>query len=247
MGSTEGKNMKYGRKNKVNPIAGQSEVKDDIDKPNPISASIQKYEPFDFGINQKFIEENKKLNHNLGRHRHKFAPFTRSQRRKRRIEVYKLHFEHGIPATRIAEMMKVDRNTINNDLKMLYRQALADYSPEDMSLEDIIQKQLLRLETQRDRLSLYLSDTKDINTKVTIERLISDIDFKMFAAIEKINHNSNRLWDEILKNVNKMAEINNVKLRYTSLFELQKISLESRKSLDEIMEKATKENKDTRR
>lgn len=52
------------------------------------------------------------------KHRHKFAPFTRSQRRKRRAEVYKLHFEHGMPATRIAEMIKVDRNTINNDLKI---------------------------------------------------------------------------------------------------------------------------------
>mgnify|MGYP003579884638 CR=1 FL=1 len=38
--------------------------------------------------------------------------------------------------------MKVDRNTINNDLKILYREALTDYSPEDMSLVDILQKQL---------------------------------------------------------------------------------------------------------
>ena len=93
-----------------------------------------------------FTEENKKINLNLVRHRHKhkqkFAPFTRSQRRKRRIEVYKLHFEHGVPATRIAELMKVDRNTIDNDLKILYREALTDYSPEDMSLVDILQKQL---------------------------------------------------------------------------------------------------------
>jgi hypothetical protein len=63
-------------------------------------------------INQEFIEENKKINLNLVRHeqnhKQKFAPFTKSQRRKRRMEVYKLHFEHGVPATRIAELMKVD-------------------------------------------------------------------------------------------------------------------------------------------
>jgi hypothetical protein len=167
---------KSNMKNKTNVIADQSQEKDDLDKPNPISASNQKYHPFDFEINQELIDENKKINLNLVRHRqdsrHKFAPFTKSQRRKRRIEVYKLHFEHGMPATRIAEMMNVDRNTINNDLKILYREALKDYDPDDLNLDNILQKQLLRLETQRDRLALYLTDAKDINDKIAIERLI---------------------------------------------------------------------------
>jgi Mn-dependent DtxR family transcriptional regulator len=69
------------------------------------------------------------------------------------MEVYKLHFEHGVPTTRIAELMKVDRNTIINDLKILYQEALNDYDPNNMSLDDILQKQLLRLETQGDRLA----------------------------------------------------------------------------------------------
>jgi len=140
-------------------------------------------------------------------------------------------------------MMKVDRNTINNDLKILYREALTDYSPEDMSLDDILQKQLLRLETQRDRLGLYLSNAKDINTKVSIERLISDIDFKLIGAIEKITHNEGRFWDEILKGVNKVSEINKLGLRFTSLFELQKISIDSRKSLNKLREEVLKEKK----
>jgi hypothetical protein len=58
-----------------------------------------------------------------------------------------------MPATKISELMKVDRNTINNDLKFLYRQALNDYNLDDMSLDDILEKQLVRLETQRDRLA----------------------------------------------------------------------------------------------
>jgi hypothetical protein len=41
---------------------------------------------------------------------------------------------------------------------------------------------------------------------IAIERLIADIDFKLFAAIEKVNHNSGRFWDEIIKLVNKIAE-----------------------------------------
>jgi Mn-dependent DtxR family transcriptional regulator len=159
------------------------------------------------------------------------------------MEVYKLHFDHGVPATRIAEMMKVDRNTIKNDLKILYREALKDYDPDDMSLDDILQKQLLRLETQRDRLGLYLSDAKDINSKIAIERLMADIDFKLIGAIEKVYHKEGRFWDEIIKKINKIAENKKWDVRYTSLFELHKISTDSRKSLNKLMEDVLKEKK----
>jgi len=179
---------------------------------------------------------------NLVKPRHKNSPFTRIQRKVRRDEVYKLHFDHGMPATRIAVLMKVDRNTINNDLKILYNRAIKNYNS-DMSFDDVIEKQLLRLETQRDRLGLYLCDTNDINSKITIERLIADIDFKLFAAIEKVNHNSSRFWDEIIKVVNKIAEDNNLNIRYTSLFELHKISIDSRKSLNKLNEEVLKEKK----
>lgn len=213
--------------------------------PNPIVE--HNYEAIDINVKEKHLDEDKQSSSDLVKPRHnpkhKFAPYTNSQRRLRRSEVYKLHFEHGMPATRIAEIMKVDRNTINNDLKVLYQKALNDYNPDNMTLDEIVEKQLVRLETQRDRLGLYLCDVKDVNTKISIERLISDVDFKLIGAIEKVNHNSSRFLDEILKGVNKMAEINNISLRYTSLFELQKISLDSRKSLDEITDQALKEKK----
>lgn len=212
--------------------------------PNPI---VEHNHEVDFNLNQKNLDEDKQSSSDLVKPRHnpkhKFAPYTKSQRRLRRSEVYKLHFEHGMPATRIAEIMNVDRNTINNDLKVIYQKALNDYNADNMSLDEIVEKQLVRLETQRDRLGLYLCDVKDVNTKISIERLISDVDFKLIGAIEKVNHNSSRFLDEILKGVNEMAEINNISLRYTSLFELQKISLDSRKSLDEIRDQAVKEKK----
>jgi len=239
-------NMKMSNGNiKGSELANQSQTPDGSQIPSPNPAHNRNYEPLDFNMNQEFIGENKQLNLNLVKHRqnskHKFAPFTKSQRRKRRTEVYKLHFEHGMPATKIAETMMVDRNTINNDLKILYQKSLNDYNPDNMSLDDIVEKQLLRLETQRDRLGLYLSDVKDVNAKIAIERLIADIDFKLIGAIEKVNHNSSRFWDEILKGVNKVAEIKNLDMRYTSLFELHKISVDSRKSLNELKDEALKE------
>ena len=177
-----------------------------------------------------------KLNGDLVRPRQKFAPYTRAERKKRRLEVYKLHFEHGMPATKISELIKVDRNTINNDLKFLYRQAVGDYNLDDMSLEDILEKQLVRLESQRDRLGVYLSDAKDVTNKVTIERLIADIDFRVLSAVEKINHNTVQFYDQIIKSVNTIAENKKLDVRFTSLFELREISIDSRVNLSKLKE-----------
>ncbi len=170
---------------------------------------------------------------NLVKPRQKFAPFTHAERKKRRDEVYKLHFEHGIPATRIAKMINVDRNTINNDLKILYNKAIREYNS-DKSFDDIIEKQLLRLETQRDRLGIYLCDSKDINSKITIERLITDIDFKVIGVMERLNQNIVKHYDAVIEQVNKIAEKEKLKTRYTSLFELYRISVDTRQDLDKL-------------
>lgn len=209
------------------------------------NSDTSNFEPFDLQIDQEFIEENKKIDlvRHRQNHKHKFAPFTRSQRRKRRMEVYRLHFEKGVPAIRIADMMNVDRNTINNDLKILYNKALNDYNPNAVTFDDILQKQLVRLETQRDRLGLYLYEAKDLNSRITVERLISDIDFRLLGVIERLNQNLVRFWDEVIKQINKSAENEKLKSRYTSLFELNRISIDSRKSLDELKEEAMEQKK----
>jgi hypothetical protein len=175
-------------------------------------------------------------NENIVKHRQKKAPYTKFQRKERRDEVYRLHFDTGMSATRIAEMMKVDRNTINNDLKILYRKAIKEYNP-DMTLDDIVEKQLLRLETQRDRLGLYLFDAKDINSKLAVERLIAYIDFKVIGVIEKMDQNIVQHWNAVMEQVNKMAEKENLKTRFTSLFELYRISIDTRQDLDKLREK----------
>jgi len=246
MKTNKNNNFKVSSKNTNHKvITDHSQSQDCLDNSSPANSPPCKYDPFDFEVNQQFIDENKKLNPNLVRHRqdhkNKFAPFTRSQRRKRRMEVYRLHFEKGMPAIRIAHLMKVDRNTINNDLRILYSKALNDYNPNDMSLDDILQKQLVRFETQRDRLCLYLSDVNEINSKIAIERLIADIDFKLIGVIERVGQNVVRYWDEIIKHINKIAENEKLNARFTSLFELRRISIESGESLNKLREEILKE------
>ena len=147
-------NTKLSNENNRNDIEHLQQTSFDSQvSPNPIADNT--YES-DINLKRDHLDEDKQSNSDLVKPRrnprNKFAPYTQSQRRLGRSEVYKLHFEHGMPATRIAEIMKVDRNTINNDLKVLYQKALNDYNPDNMSLDEIVEKQLVRLETQRDRL-----------------------------------------------------------------------------------------------
>ena len=48
------------------------------------------------------------------------GPYTKDERTKRQNEVARLHFEYGYSAVKIAGMMRVNRNTINSDIKYLY-------------------------------------------------------------------------------------------------------------------------------
>lgn len=188
-------------------------------------------------INPDFIAEH---NHsgNLVKSRQKPGPQTRSQRRKRRAEVYRLHFQEGWPALRIAEVIHVDRNTVNADLKILYDKALSDYNPNNFKIQDYIPKTLFRLESQRDRLASRLADTNDLTAPIAIERLIADIDFRLFNAISKIHYDHTKFWDAVSERVNKIAADEKLEGRYTSISELYRISAESRKKLDEIRREA---------
>jgi len=46
----------------------------------------------------------------------KGGPYSKQDRDSRIDEVCRLHFEYGYSAKKISELMKVNRNTINNDL-----------------------------------------------------------------------------------------------------------------------------------
>ena len=67
--------------------------------------------------------------------------------------------------------------------------------------------------TQRDRLGLYLTDTKAITDKIAVERLIADIDFKLIGVIEKMNYNEVRIWQAVVKQMNKVVEEKKLNVR----------------------------------
>lgn len=115
----------------------------------------------------------------------KGGPYTKHEQEKRRDEVFRLHFEYGYPAVRIARLLNVNRNTINEDIRHL-RSEMYDESKATFS-KDWLDKQFARLELQRARLQEEL-DKEDISLKdrLQIEKLITNIDLSISSLIVKI-------------------------------------------------------------
>ncbi len=127
-----------------------------------------------FNVDQEFIKQNQKLTSKITK---KGGPYTRSQRDQRRQEVYRLHFEYGYSAKKIAELMKVNRNTVNGDIYYWYSKIHKNrniFNP-----EDVIIINLERLEIQRTRLREQLDKAKSFQEKLALEKMMYDIDCKI--------------------------------------------------------------------
>jgi hypothetical protein len=185
--------------------------------------------PAGFDVDPEFMKEGMA---NLGRPRQKFAPYTKTERQKRRKEVYRLHFELGIPAIGIADAMSVDRNTINNDIQLLYKELGKETGQIDFP--GYLGKQMARLESQRGRLIDYLEKEQSVEKKLATERMIADIDFRLMTTLAKIEYGHTKFWDEVYKKFNEVAAKKGLNYRATTAFELASISEKARKKLDEL-------------
>ena len=127
-------------------------------------------------VSEEFLYENK---NSLGQFMpisHKKGPYTKQELEKRRDEVYRYHFEYGYSARKIAQLIKINRNTINGDIKHWYSKIT---KANDIQPESAIYMIIERLDIQRTRIREYLDNTINISEKITIERMITDIDYKI--------------------------------------------------------------------
>ena len=107
----------------------------------------------------------------------KGGPYTKKEREERRLQVLHMYFEQKIPAIKIAEMLDVHRNTIDEDISFWNQQLCHEFKPRDL-ISRII-KQIHRMELQRDRLYEYFEKAQGIDEELALERFISDIDIRL--------------------------------------------------------------------
>ena len=110
--------------------------------------------------------------------------YTKNEQEKRRLEVFRLHFDYGYSARKISEMMNINRNTINSDISFCYSNLRTDYDKN--GFDDWLNKQLLRLESQRVRLRKELDSDITLREKLQVEKMILELDSKITSLILKL-------------------------------------------------------------
>ena len=110
--------------------------------------------------------------------------YTKKEQEERRLQVYHLHFEQEKPAVKIAEMLNVNRNTINDDIRYWHQQLANEMNVQDISAK--MTKQIQRMDIQRDRLLGDLEDAESLEQRIKLERFISDIDNRLIGVYSKM-------------------------------------------------------------
>jgi len=181
-------------------------------------------------ISPEFIEENKNLCKPMQK---SSAPYSRRDRFARRQEVYRLHFELGYFAVKIAEMMKINRNTINSDIKYWYSKLARDWNGYDISAWTV--KQLNRLETQRSRLREELEKQKNLEDKLSIERLILEIDDRISKIMISMVKTADSINEIAISQINDWMEQNKLDHRFIGRWSVEKVSKKRHDKIKEIL------------
>lgn len=185
---------------------------------------------FDLNVTKEFIAES--IKYAFAEHRKKGGPYNKKDRLARRNEVYRLHFEYGYSAVKIANLMNVNRNTINGDIDYWYSKILKTNRLEP---ESYILINIKRLETQRTRLREDLDKATEIQEKIALERLIYELDSKILQIYFKIagsHYRINKIATELANNVLKK---NNIKGRYITFFDTISVSEKAQQRIKRII------------
>ncbi|HZS73999.1 MAG TPA: hypothetical protein VFA69_05790 [Candidatus Nitrosotalea sp.] len=182
-------------------------------------------------VSPEFIDENKNLCKSM---QNKPGPRSKKLRFSRRHEVYRLHFELGYPAVKIADMMKINRNTINSDIKYWYSKLASRFVDRPFHAE--MERYQIRLEIQRTRLVEDLDHYKDdLESRLSIEKIILEIDSRLNSSIFKIYTIGMTTTNIATGLVNSTLEKTKQNSRYYSLSELIPISKDRREAINKIL------------
>ncbi|MEO9321332.1 MAG: hypothetical protein ABI361_11735 [Nitrososphaera sp.] len=172
---------------------------------------------------------------NLIKPMQKFSPYTKAERHKRRKEVFRLHFEYGYSASKISEIMKVSRGTINSDIRFLYAQTRKTEGT--TTFDEDMRRYLVRLSIQQARLRSYLDKATDLETRLSIERLMAELDLRLVNAGLKILDSRLAFSEAVANAVNQIAEKEKIDRRYMLPDQQFSISKKAWSEIEHIIEK----------
>lgn len=167
-------------------------------------------ESFDtpFDVKQEFISQNQEVNYKIPK---RGGPYSKTAREKRRDEVYRLYFEYGYSESKIAGLMKVNRNTVRGDVDHWNSKILKNTNIAHP--ESVILLILERLEIQYSRLREQLDKAVTFQEKMALEKMMYDVDCKTIGIFAKLGESEKRVWDVATDRFNELCEKKNIKDR----------------------------------
>jgi hypothetical protein len=169
------------------------------------------------------------------------GPYSKDSKQKRRDEVYRLHFDYGYSARKIADTMKVNRNTINSDVSYFYGKLHDNII--HFENETMITSFLHRLEIQRCRVREKLEKTDDPKEYVMLEKLLLDVDSRLISSHQKSAESTKRIWDLTVYAINQFFKDEKKDVRYMSFFDKIAVSEKSQKRIQDIINQDKKKVK----
>ena len=185
-------------------------------------------------ITPEFIAENKEqqLCQTMPISKKNGGPYSKQELEKRRNEVYRLHFEYGYSARKIAELMKINRNTINGDIRHWYSEIT---KANDIQPESAIFTILERLDIQRTRIREYLDNASAISEKITIEKMMLDLDCKIISIHQRISESRATMMNFAIDFLNSHLKSQNEKQRYYTFGQKMAVSDSAISKIDRII------------
>lgn len=187
----------------------------------------------EFGVEKEFIKEN--IESYKNKSRKSGGPYNKKDRQARRNEVFRLHFEYGYPAIKIADMMKVNRNTINNDINYLCSQLSREWDNHDIS--SWWMRQMRRLEMQRTRLREELDKETGFEKRLVLEKIILDIDNKLLQSSVRIITTQDEIVDNMVGALNKYAKENKLDVTYVHSRDITKLQTRNLEKIKQIIKR----------
>jgi len=173
-------------------------------------------------LTPEFLQDNEKLSKIISKSKKKKGgPYSKTAREARRNEVARLYFDYGYSATKISELMKVNRNTINDDIRLIYKQTENYWDGPRILI--LAMSQIEKLELLKTRLREYLDETKNLQERLSIEKMILDVDSKI-GHLELKLYNSKEMSDKSkAETLNAWLKEHNHRERYLTYDEMKRV------------------------
>ena len=162
------------------------------------------------------------------------GPYPVHAKKLRRDEVFRLHFDYGYSARKIAGMIKINRNTINSDITYWYSQLQRD--DERVSVEDWINKMIYRLETKRTRLMEKLDKATSLEDFLVLEKMLFEIDNKIIQIVINIQHTNQSIFDRTTNMFNNWLEEHGYKERYVLWGQALRVTSGTRENIKRLIQ-----------